>query len=197
MIKKFDLEITCTIFFWAGMIKHGVTNWMISMHLQTYWVSLSPDPGSGSLIWPWLNQFRSYPWNPSKPYTCRKVMRELLALHSPPPKKNEKTIPKNLAFHYTTTLGDSPLKNPLKFPPPHRSLSVKVYIVLHFWLPQKLAAWKLGAWHLSQRWISGLCLSVILPQTNSSPPKIGRPKRKLHFPTIDFQVRTVSFREGL
>ena len=33
--------------------------------------------------------------------------------------------------------------------------------------------------------------------TNSSPLKIGHPERKIHLPTIHFQVWTVSFREGI
>ena len=31
------------------------------------------------------------------------------------------------------------------------------------------------------------------PKTNSSPMKIGHPKKEMHLPTIHFQVRTVSF----
>ena len=44
--------------------------------------------------------------------------------------------------------------------------------------------------------ISNLLLGDTFPETNSSHLKIGHPKRKYHLPTIHFQVRTASFREG-
>ena len=37
---------------------------------------------------------------------------------------------------------------------------------------------------------------ITLPETNEYPLKIGHLKRTFHLPTIHFQVRTVSFREG-
>ena len=39
-------------------------------------------------------------------------------------------------------------------------------------------------------------LLVVLPETNSLPLKISHPKRTFHLSIIDFQGRTVSFREG-
>ena len=40
-------------------------------------------------------------------------------------------------------------------------------------------------------------VSITLPETNTSPLKIGHPKRTIHLPTIDFQRQAVSFREGM
>ena len=38
---------------------------------------------------------------------------------------------------------------------------------------------------------------IFLPETNNSPLKIGHPKMESSLPIIHFQVRTVSFREGI
>ena len=40
-------------------------------------------------------------------------------------------------------------------------------------------------------------VSITLPETNTSPLKIGHPKRTIHLPTVDFQRQAVSFREGM
>ena len=42
------------------------------------------------------------------------------------------------------------------------------------------------------------CWIITLPETNGllAPEHRPGPKRKFHLPTINFQVRTVSFREG-
>ena len=45
-------------------------------------------------------------------------------------------------------------------------------------------------------WGLAKTLGITLPETNSSPLKTGHPKRKCHLSTTNFQLRTVSFREG-
>ena len=57
---------------------------------------------------------------------------------------------------------------------------------------------KLGGFgsHQPARILPLIC-SLPSPKTNSSPLKIGHPKRKFHLPTIHFRVRTASFREGI
>ena len=60
------------------------------------------------------------------------------------------------------------------------SCVVYIYLLLTFWVP-------LGSCGKN---------NITLRETNSSPLKIGQPKRTFHRWAIDFQVRAVSFKEG-
>ena len=77
--------------------------------------------------------------------------------------------------------------------------------VFNFLMQSRVVAW-FGAQTVAmnkkrQHWSERVCKSRIkthtLPETNSSPLKIGHPKRKLVFQPSIFRCENVSFREGI